>query len=481
MLASATALVGCSQKMGGQMTPLAVRFVLPPNAVSFADTYGGADAQLASSTWDGETVADTGDVTTSPAETVHVALWGGNFNGQDVTFTAANLNPGHYTFGYWNQDESTAFKGWVRVNSCGNDLVSTLRRWKDQIPKQKNAIAYDFELKGHVTGRDTEPFKSFAKQMRAFDRLQRQIDNAINNELRIQNEMNKQQFTFLNNTEVLLLPGGGDMFHPTTMPAFNEKDLKTVKNGGVMSKLLMVADWENAQARLRQVNRLCNELTACRATLMEEVDRLERRKRFLTITDHIYHHDNKFVQNEMQLQQTLAGIDQLEEQINEMRQRRLALAFTTELVAPDRNFKPLDEEQRDLEQERVVLEAKKQWLDKMFEDTDAKAPRRIALERQRQRVIRAIETADKQFNTLAKAKNIMNQMKNETLVIHRDGDTRLIAATFVSPDAPFLIRDAIESEAMMAVRLQVSDDNLTPTGPNATRVQTASYGGSMNQ
>jgi hypothetical protein len=106
-------------------------------------------------------------------------------------------------------------------------------------------------------------------------------------------------------------------------------------------------------------------------------------------------------------------------------------------------------------------------------EADENGPRRIALERERQRVIRNIEEIDHQFDILAEARSVLDHMKDTTFVIHRQGDSRLITATFVEPDAPFHIRDAIERQCLMTVRLQSTDTQFDPNaGP---RARTASW------
>ena len=466
---------GCAQKQT-DFTPLAVRFVLPPVPERFADLTPDGDTRAVTSTYDDtyvETVADNDMV--DRGESLHVALWGGQYHGNDVTFAGVPLDPGHYTFGCWDQDDETTFKGWVRVNTGGTELIDTLREWKADIPKQKHWLAYDFELKGKLYNTDAAVFRRFANQLRAFDRLERQMDEAIAHEEQMQAEMNRRHNDFLAHTEILVLPGDEGWFYPTTMPTFTDDDVRLVKSGNSMTKLLTMADFEMAQWKLRMVNRLTNELRGCRAAMAEEIDRLERRKRFYTITDHIYQHDRKFVENEMRIQQALGTIDRLNEQIDDMRSRRMALAFATELVAPDKMFRPLDDERRDLEQERAVLEAKRKRLNTLVGEASETGPRRIALERERQRIIRNIESIDHQFEVLAEARDVLDHMKNTTFVIHRQGDSRLIAATFVEPDAPFRIRDAIERECLMTVRLQSTDTPYDPNNPQGTRVRTTSW------
>ncbi len=457
-------------------TTVAVRFAPFPDMEMFGDTSTGmhADADLPHSHDDPNFIAVSSASNMGDAFTV--ALWGGQYYGDDVTMNDASLDPGHYTFGFWNHDDATALKGWVEVNFAGTELVDTLREWKDRIPEQKQWLAYDFEIKGKLDTTDSKVFASFAKQLRAFDKLEREIDEAIMQETRMQEQRQRRVHEVLSDSVVLMLPTGSGIFHPTTQPVFAPEDVTRAKSGDAVTKVLLVADARGTRKKLRNVDQVCRSLQGCRNVLTEEVDRLERQKRYFVTTDHIYNHDRKFVENEMRMQQALNGIDQLTEQIADMRERRLALSFTNGLVSPDRLMDPLDAEQRDLDQQRTVLSSQKHRLDMMFNETAEDSPRRIVFQRQRMRVNRAIEDIDRYGESVTEARVALSTMRDTTRVIHRQGDTRLLAATFLDPVVPSRVREAVEHDAFMIVRIES-----TPTGADPLHVQetttvtTASY------
>lgn len=472
------AISGCAAPVV-EFNTVSVRLVAPPAPERFVAECEESDVQLASySSYDGspaEYVA--GSDWAPPADPRFVALWGGMYDGYDVSYTDAELEPGHYTFGLWDQAHAGGLQGWINVNSSNADLVDVLREWKARIPQQKQWLAYDHELQGKLQATDAKVFRSFAKQLRAFDRLDREISEAIVRESQLQVETRHHSREFLDSARILVLPGGSPLFHPTTRPAFNEQDVEMVRSGEVVTKMLFLADYENTQAKMRLVNSLVRSFKACKAVLVEEVDRLERRKRFMTITDHVFDHDKKFVRNEMRLQQSLSAIDRLNEQIADMRMRRLGLAFTTELLAGDEMFRPLDEEERDLAQERMVVEARKHRVDLLYAESDEKSIRRIALERYRQRHIRAMERIDEQVALLGVARNALMAMKSSSDVIHRQGDFRLMTASFVGNGMPFRVREAVAREALMTVRLQNMDGPLESSGAALTSYQTTAMFG----
>lgn len=443
---------------------VSVRFVMPPEPGRIASEIVEPSARLAadaSMTMLAEQPTGTPKFT-NKSDLVHVALWGGGFDGEDVTHSSASLEPGAYTFAFLDPDTSTAVQGWINVNARDTEMIDFLQNWRNSIPEQKQWLAYDLEIQGKLKGGNTNAFTSFAHQLRAYDRLANQLDQAIVEEMRARAETTRNYDAFLQSAELLVLPGGEEFFSPTTKAAFSAEDLDRVRSGETMSKMLLVADYEDAQWKLRRVNNVYGELMRCKSVLTEEVERLERRKRYYTITDHLYHHDRAFVENEMRMQQTLSAIDRLNEQTADLRERRMAFAFISELVASNGAFRPLDMEQHDLMRERVVLEAKKHRLELLFDETDEQSHKRISIQRNRQQVMRAVEEIDEQLDQLAEARIALQTLRKTSNVIHRQGDYRLIASSFVDQDIPFRVREAIEREAIMTIRLEPTDSMFVP-------------------
>lgn len=467
VLCLSVAWVGCAAP---KPKTVAVRFAPAPDQAWDA---GRAGVQMASSTphdhAGGEYVADTASA--APLDAYTVTLWGGTFAGQDVTWSNAQLTPGNYTFGFWDHDQVAAMKGWVNVNFAGTGLLDTLHRWKNQIPQQKKWLAYDHELTWKLRYKDATVFKCFARQLRALDKLEREIDQAIRQEAAMQKDRAKQAGQMMDDSVVLMLPTGSGMFHPTTQPVFDAEELHRVQAGEPVTKFMLVADAQDARQKLSLVDQVCHSLTGCREVLTEEVDRLERHKRYLIITDHMYNHDRKFVENEMRLQQALNAIDMLNEQINDMRERRLALSFVNGLISPDSFMDPLTEELRDLEQERTVLDTQKNRLNMMFEQAPTDSHYSVALQRQRQRVIRAMEDINAVIEGIGTTRVALTNMKEATRVIHRQGNLTLMAACFVDSTVPSYVRQAVEQDAMMTVRLEASPTGFAPTpgGPATAR------------
>jgi hypothetical protein len=413
------------------------------------------------------------------ADRYHVTLWGGKYQGQVVTHHDLDLSPGDYTFALWEQDPATKVQGNMQVRAADNALLGILQRWQQRIPELKQRLAYDAELAGQA-GTDPEAFNSFRRQLKALDKLSAKINRAVWSERTWQKQNAPAYTDFVNDAVVLLLPGDERELDSRTRPAFCASDIQKVRTGQPLTKVVVVADYDTARWKTRMVDDLARELNVCKAVLWEEVSRLERRKRLLDITDHIYKHDQAFVRNEWQLQAARATIGALNDQLSDLSERRVALSFVTALAAPDQPFASLDSEQRDLEQERVVLSAEKSRLDQMFQNAGLETPKRVDLEAARQRYARAIENIDQRLVTLADDRLALNTLRDSSQVLHRQQGARVLAASSASSVAdsiPARVRQAIEREALMSVRLQSQPNLFAPKGSDLTRVQTASYSG----
>ena len=472
-------IAGCMRPMFGysastdrpvEPSVVSVRFLVPPEPERFTERTGQAATGLVVDSgyqgFAGNDAAHHGSFFNP--ESRHVALWGGSFSGRNVTYSLTPLQPGDYTFALLDQDKAKAVQGWIHVTTTGTELVDVLRKWRNDIPKQKQGLAYDFELQNNRRIRNAQVFKSFARQLRAFDQLQRELEGAIDREMQTQAHARMRTGGFLHNTEVLLLPGDNSFFRPTTQSAFTQQELDRVRSGDAASKIVLVADYAKADWKLRHIHRLADDFQRCKAVFTEEAQRLARRKRYYMLTDHLYHHDRKFVQNEMHLQHCLATIDRLNEQIAELRGRRMGLAFVTELFAPDGSFQVLNDEKSDLRREQKVLEAKMHRLTRLFQQANEDSSRRVTIEQDRQWVHRAMEGLNTELARLDEAQDALRTLRDSSRVIHRQGDYRLLAASFVDQNIPFFIRQTIEREALMSIRLQAADNVLVPTSLTGT-------------
>lgn len=478
-------LTGCMRQMATtevrpDLASVGVRFVMASEPVRFTDADGTVQTQfVADQPYSGVGGAGfTGGPTEPELDAYHVALWGGGFEGHNVTYRIASLTPGQYTFAFFDRDHGDLMQGWLDVRSTGNGILDTLYEWQNNIPEQKQRLAYDFKINERMKADNPLVFESFARRLRALEQLEQRIGASITAELEAQSARFHKVRDLLHRADILILPGEEAFFQPTTRPAITVEDLTAVRAGGVVSKMVLVADHHDASWKLRRVNELYGDLSRYRLVLKEEVDRFERRKGLFLLTDHLHNHDRRFVENEMHLQRTLGLIDRLNEQILDLQGRRTGLAFVTGLFSPSGAVSALDDEERDLLRELAVLETEKHHVDWLLNEVDDSSVRRVALERRRQGALAAIEQTIGQIEKLGEARTILAKMTRETDVIHRQGDTRLLTTTFLGKNIPLDLRRAVEDESMMTVRLQIGDNVFVPTRTAVTAARQGAPAGS---
>ena len=459
------------------MTAVSVRFMMPTDWAPAEDAQGNPDAALASVNPSGGSAVSDGFEQPTGAEGVphHVALWGGAFDGTDMTHGVASLTPGSYTFAYVDRENDAFMQGWLEVNGRGFDLLDILYRWRESVPRQKHQLAFEMDLRGEPTAADEEMFNQFAEQLQAFDRLEQRIDQTIQSELRARTLRTDGWNHFLNGAEVLIMPGGEPVFQATTRPAISRAELASLSEGESLTKIILVADYDEAQWKMRRVDALHSELNRCYTLFGEVAERLERRKGLFLMTDHLFNNDKKFVRNERWLQQTIGAMEQLDLQMNDLRDRRVALAFISELIAPGTQAGALVRAQERLFRERTQFQTEKRRVDTIFAETKPESRARISLERSRQRLKESLASIDRQLDDLTEAREAVATMTASTQILHRQGDKRMLAATFVGEALPFKLRTAVQRESLMTVRVQASANVFVPTVRGMRAGGTISY------
>lgn len=482
-------------------SPLAVRFVIPQQdgagshaatdlerysyAATTAETWQHDGAAATAGAWQhhANTHSHAGlvDDAMQPTPVHHVALWGNGYDGSDVTHAAAELPPGDYTFAFFDPQNRAAMQGWLEVNHDQGDLVELLRRWKSDIAQYKKNLAFTFQAHGHLTSADNEAFTEFRADIKSFERMEWRIELLIRHELQRRRWNPEGQNELVRDSQLLLLPGQDDFFHPTTKPAFSDGDLSQVRSGNAVTKLVVAVDFADAEWRLRQVNQIYADLKRCRGVFAEEVDRLQRRKQYYTITEHLYRHDRKFVENEAQM--ALAGgyMDRIDDQLSELRQHRLALAYLTQLASPQYVEQLFDDERDELMREHAVLGTRLHRFDLLCAEADETSSKRVGLERERQKTDRELGLVANRLEELADARLALAELRDSAEILHRQNDGQLLAASTLDAKLSFPLREAIERQALMTVRLQTAPNLFAPSSHTVTRAQTVSAPGELGR
>ncbi|MHC5109298.1 MAG: hypothetical protein ACYTHJ_05415 [Planctomycetota bacterium] len=384
-----------------------------------------------------------------------------------MTHSAVPLSPGGYSFAMFNTDETVAYQGWIDVTKPTDNVIDILKEWRDTVGEQKQWAGFDAMINDHFASTDDKHFKAFMKKIHEIERLERRIDDQVKWEIfwaEQEQEKNANQQPAVN-ADVLLMPGGHNYFTTSTASTFSEVELASVRSGDPVTKLLFVADPDQTREKLTRVNELWMVLQGRRAVLAQEYKRLEGRKRYFSITDHIYDHNKKFVKNEKRLQNVGVMLERLDNRMVTLRNHRHALQFTAALFSPGEDNSAFNDEVSALNRELVVLQQQKARVDAQFDGTPEDSCVRVALERKRQKFVGAIEDVQRQLGRLNETTMALAKLRESTNVIHRENSLRVLA-TVVGSDVPAHLANALGRECLMSVRLQNADSMFVPPGRN---------------
>ncbi|MDO8629503.1 MAG: hypothetical protein Q7R41_03330, partial [Phycisphaerales bacterium] len=232
-----------------------VRFVAPQEDTRVAEWNSQRSANLVSD--QAPCNRNSGGFSTEGAEgnarPQHVVLWGGPFEGEDVSQGAAELTSGSYMFGFFDPDRGAAYQGWIAVNNGGDDVLSALNQWRDSVHEQEEWLAYESKLNGKFTSRNSEDFVDFTKQLKSLRRLEGRINAAIRTEAHDRDRMNRERNELFGEAQVLLMPGPSSFMQPTTQPAFQESELSAAQGGHAVTKVILAGDFRRSMEKLDRV------------------------------------------------------------------------------------------------------------------------------------------------------------------------------------------------------------------------------------
>lgn len=440
----------------GEQGKLTVRFVAPADDASFAEFAQARSTALVSHN-PATSEANYGTMDADGGPSGHALLWGGPYDGADVSRTPADLPAGKYMFGLFDPDQGAAYQGWMAVNNGGDDVLSALTQWRDEVHQQEEWLAFENKISGKFASRDADDFARFSKQLKSLRRLEGQINASILAERRDQQRMAQARYEALGDAQLLVMPGPSGFMVPTTNPAFGEGDLSVVRNGRPMTKVILAGDFRRSMEKLDRVTEMQDELNRCRTVFAEEANRLQNRRNYYRVTSHLFNHDGCFMNNERRMQHVRGMIAQLDRQMTENRRRGHALMFVAGLFAPEEAEAAFDREQASLRRERAVLAEQQRQIDMQYNDCNGWSEKRVALERQRQDLAADMERIDAQFKQVEQARVASAKIRETTGVIHRQGPTAVLAASVMDNQLPARLADAIERESMMTIRLQAAD------------------------
>ena len=198
-------------------------------------------------------------------------------------------------------------------------------------------------------------------------------DRGALGELNDHRDFSWERHELLGSAEILIIPGMTNFFRPSTKPTFRETELAAIRAGQPVTKVVLAGDYAKSIEKLRRLVDLQSDLQRSRKVFVAEVKRLEARHRYYRMTDHLYNHGAKFVQNEQQMQKARGMMSKIDRQLDTQRRRCQALQFVVGMFAPDEAMAVFSKQQAELNRDRTVLVEQKHQIDLKFNN----APRGI--------------------------------------------------------------------------------------------------------
>ncbi len=391
----------------------------------------------------------------------HTFLWGGPFTGQEVTYASVPLAPGNYSFGFFDHDAGKAYQGSIDVQYGDDGVFESLMEWRDTLQEQRNLLGFNHKIRGRFASSDDKHFKKFVKELRTIEHLEQKIDKQVKRELRKEQAQQEHRMAHLIGADILMMPGKSDFVRCSTQPTFTKSELESIQEGHAMTKAIFVADSKRTEEKLRRVNELWGVLDRRREVLRAELNRLRNMKRFLRITDHIYHHGNRHVANERRLQRVAGMLNRLDQRLADQRKYRYALLFAQAFFAEDESRQAFHAEEAKDRRKLTVLHEELKGIDARYEVASEGGWRRVALERDRQRCAAAIEDVERWIDRIGDFEEALRNLKDSTSIIHREGSTCVFAMVIDPSKASHLV-DAEVRGSLMTIRLQATDSLYVP-------------------
>lgn len=426
---------------------VSVRFVMAPDA--------GMDDESAMSL-----ASDEWQWNAPPAGTCQVTLWGGRFDGTDVTHAAVPLESGAYSFQFADPQSDTFCEGVLNVNPT-DDLLDVMSAWRGQLAAEKKWLDHEAKMYGGFA--DAAEYNRFQRKIYSFERLDRRLDALIQAEQRDESHAPGSMARALNFKDLLLLPTGPRGYYTTTTrPAVSTADLASLHEDAPLTKIVIAVDHRRVVSKLRRLAALSRELMHCRAAFAEDIEHVQRSKRLFTLTARLDDQGRPFMRSDRGQRSALAQIDKLNTYITACRDRTLALAFAAELIAPGGRLEYVDEVVSHLGRQRRMLETKELRLDEMLASASDQSPRKMILQRRQQQVAASMMMLQDRIARVDHVRAAMVSLAESTEVIHRQGSA-VVATMMMDETVPTCLADAMLHESLMTIHLSAADQTMFPT------------------
>lgn len=443
---SGLGLIGCQQKS----TSVRVCFSPPSSHSELASkTPGERDTRLAADHPTGsESVGRDGfveDLTPSTTDSTSIVLWGDGFPRQEVRDLDLALAPGNYAFLCRFVKAEDNLSGTLRVHHPDDQLWQTLEKWRDQVPDQRRRLAYEFELQRKSDRFDSTLLTSLQSQLAALDQFDHQLESMVARDA----DHGDRQLQSGRDAIAIFEPEPA-VGRSAAMAAFLAADVNRVRSTDPVCRVLLTADHNEITWKKQSLGQLINDTVQLRASIRDEIARLEGRKKLRAI---VFKSHERYQKNEDSLRQAKGEFARVSQQLRKLRLHMLALAMREELFVPGGGDATAREQSRALDAEIRVTETALQRAELLFAQSVETNPGRVSLRAAIESHQAELQDLRNQLATVENVRVALNALQTDTPA-KRVGTDSLLASANIDPTLPFEVLRLLENDALLTVRLE---------------------------
>ncbi|HNO76793.1 MAG TPA: hypothetical protein PKN33_01940 [Phycisphaerae bacterium] len=385
------------------------------------------------------------DLTPSSTDSTSIVLYGDGFPRREVRDLDLALAPGSYAFQCRFVKAEDNLSGTLRVHHPEDELWQTLQKWRADVPDQRRRLAYEFELQRNGDRFDSTLLTSLQTQLAALDSFDHQLKSMVSSDVRHRESQPQSQ----QNTIAIFEPEPA-VGRSASMAAFLAADVSQVRSSQPVCRVLLSADQDEIDWKKQSLNQLIEDAVQLRASIRDEVTRLEGRKKLAAI---VFKSHEGYRRNEESLRAAKKEFGRVSQQLRELRLHALALAMREELFVPGSGDAIAREQSRALESEIRISETALQRAELLFAQSVETNPGRVNLRSAIESHQAELENLRSQLATVEDVRVALNALQSNTPV-KRVGTDRVLASANIDPALPHEVLRLLENDALLTVRLE---------------------------
>ncbi len=405
------------------------------------------------------------DLTPLSTDSTSIVLWGDSFPRQEVRGLDLSLAPGDYAFLCRFVKANDNLNGTLRVHHPDDELWQMLEKWRSQVPDQRRRLAYEFELQRKSDRYDSGLLSSLQSQLAALDKYDGQLLSMVNDDASRHDPRGDFEQRRSSQDSIDIFEPERAVGTPATMAAFLASDVNHARNSDPVCRLLLLANQDEITWKKQSLDQLIDDTVQLRASIRDEIARLEGRKKLKAI---VFKSHEGFLKNEKSLRSAKSEFRRVSQQLRELRLHVLALAMREELFVPGGGDATARDQARAIDAEIRVTETALQRAELLFAQSVETNPGRVGLRAAVEAHQNELEDLRNQLALVEDVRVALNAMQTNSPV-KRVATKTLMASANIAPVLPHEVFRLLENDALMTVHLESQSKQRMPNSATVVR------------